>query len=75
MNTQTVQDGIKAILDEVLAVAIGEIQEIDMTMPDELEQLIRVATFEEEGILTSDNGCVLRFKGGTEFQLSIQRSK
>ncbi len=75
MNTQTVQDGIKAILDEVLAVAIGDIQEENMTMPDELEQIIRVATFEEEGILTSDNGCVLRFKTGEEFQINITRSK
>jgi len=75
MNTQTVQDGIKAILDEVLAVATGEIGEDFMTMPDELEQLIRVATFEEEGIMTRDNGCILRFKDNTEFQLSIQRYK
>jgi len=75
MNKQTVQDGLKAILDEVLAVATGEIGEDCMTLPDELEQLIRVATFNEEGILTSDNGCVLRFKDNTEFQVTIKRSK
>jgi hypothetical protein len=75
MNTQTVQDGLKGILDEVLAVAIGDIQEENMTMPDELEQIIRVATFEEEGILTNDNGCVLRFRNGAEFQITVKQSK
>lgn len=75
MNTQIVQDGLKAMLDEVLAVAIGEIAEDEVTVPDEFEQLIRVATYEEEGILTSDKGCVLRFRDGAEFQITVKQSK
>lgn len=75
MNTEDVNDGLKALLDEALAVALGEIDDGEMTMPTELESLIRVATFEEEGILGAQPGLVLRFKGGAEFQVSIVRSR
>ena len=42
MTAEQVESGIKAILDEALAVATGEIRESQMSMPTELESLIRV---------------------------------
>ena len=78
MTDKEVEDGMKALLDEALAVALGEIDEGEVTMPTELENLIRVSTFEEEGILCSQPGLVLRFNhdGKTaEFQIGIIRSR
>lgn len=75
MNANDLQDGMQALFDEVLAVALGEIAEDEMTAPTELEDLIRVESFVDAGLLTSDPGIVLRFKGGAEFQLSIVQSK
>ena len=75
MTTTEVQEGLRALLDEALAVAIGEIDESEMTMPQELENLIRVESYEDAGILTTDAGMVLRFKRGEEFQITIVRSR
>jgi hypothetical protein len=78
MTNKEVEEGMKALFDEALAVALGEIDEGDMTMPTELESLIRVSTFEEEGVLSGDPGIVLRFNrdgGVTEFQVTIVRSR
>ena len=75
MDTKELQAGMQALFEEALAVAIGEIAEDGMTMPTELEDLIRVESFEDAGILTSDAGLVLRFKDGFEAQITIIRSK
>jgi hypothetical protein len=78
MTNKEVEEGMKALFDEALAVAMGEIDEDGMTMPTELESLIRVSTFEEEGILSAEPGLVLRFNRGgelAEFQIGIVRSR
>jgi len=78
MTDKEIEDGMKALFDEALAVALGEIDEGDMTMPTELESLIRVSTFEEEGILSANPGLVLRFNRNrelAEFQIGIVRSR
>ena len=36
---------------------------------------IRVATFEEEGVMTYNKGLVLRLPDGTEYQLTIVQSR
>jgi len=75
MKIETVHEGVKALFDEALAVTIGEIDETGMTMPTELEELIRVSTYEEVGVLSADPGIVLRFKGGAEFHLVLRQVK
>jgi hypothetical protein len=74
MTAEQVESGIKAILDEALAVATGEICETEMSMPMELEDLIRVETFAEAGI-SGFPGIVIRFKSGDEWQLQVIKSK
>ena len=39
------------------------------------EEGLEVATYKEEGLLTRDEGLVLRTEGGEEFQVTIVRSK
>ena len=75
MDAQQVEDGLKAILDEALAVALEQIEPEAMEMPDELHDLIRVATYDEVGMLTTDKGLALRFKDGSEWQVTIVRSR
>ncbi|MBN1631593.1 MAG: hypothetical protein JW990_17695 [Thermoleophilia bacterium] len=36
---------------------------------------LRATSFAEAGLLTADEGLVLRFPGGTEFRLTIVRSR
>ena len=74
MKTFELQEGLLAMLEEVLAVTTEQIAEDQMTLPDELADLIRVETLADKGNLT-DTGLVLRFKGGAEFQVIIVRSE
>ena len=74
MKTFELQEGLLAMLEEVLAVTTEQITEDQMTLPDELSGLIRVETLADKGNLT-DTGLVLRFKGGAEFQVIIVRSE
>ena len=74
MKTFELQEGLLAMLEEVLAVTTEQIAEDQMTLPDELTDLIRVETFADKGNLTY-TGLVLRFKGGAEFQITIVRSE
>lgn len=39
------------------------------------EEGIEVRTYEEEGILTRDEGLVIRTEDGSEYQVTIVRSK
>ena len=36
---------------------------------------LRITSFAEAGLLTADEGLVLRFRDGAEFQLTIVRSR
>ena len=74
MKTFELQEGLLAMLEEVLAVTTEQITEDQMTLPDELADLIRVETLADKGNLT-DTGLVLRFKGGAEFKITIVRSE
>ena len=74
MKTFELQEGLLAMLEEVLAVTTEQIAEDQMTLPDELTDLIRVETFADKGNLTY-TGLVLRFKGGAEFLITIVRSE
>ena len=41
----------------------------------DVEQVARVETFEEVGILTNDAGLVVTMKDGSEFQLTVVQSR
>jgi hypothetical protein len=75
MDEQELQDGLKLMLDDALAVALGDLDPEDIEMPEAFEELTRVATYDEVGMLTTDKGLVLRFKDGSEWQVSIVRSR
>ena len=64
------------ILREVLD-ASGSSEQVDLEEIDTEHVLggCRVATFEERGVLTRNEGLVLRLADGSEYQITIVRSK
>ena len=44
-------------------------------LPDELSEVEMVQTYDEAGILTYNKGLVLRMKDGSEFQLTLVKSR
>ena len=62
MNENELQDALKTLLDQI-AFMDGD-QRQDAGFPDELADVRRVSTFEEEGLLTKDAGLVVRMEDG-----------
>lgn len=48
---------------------------MDAILAYELQGVRSVRTFEDDGVLTRDKGLVLTLKDGTEFQITIVRSR
>ena len=64
MNEMVIQNALEMILD-------GDCDVCDTAF----EQLVGVTTFEYEGVMSRDNGLVLRMSDGSEFQLCIVKSR
>jgi len=73
MTAAEFQEGLHALFDEALAVAIGEIEEWQMTLPSEFEKLIRVESFLDAGVQDAGLGLVLRIGSGDEFRIGITK--
>lgn len=58
-----------AVMDEVDATEAG-VREVQ-----EYLEGARIDTFEEAGVLTRNKGLVVRLKDGTEFQLTVVKSR
>lgn len=53
-----------------------EVQDLlQMLLEEELSEGARVRSFEEAGVLTRDAGLVVRLPDGSEFQITIVRSR
>lgn len=61
MNTQSVSQAISELLFSEEAEDVIEVSDVQ--------------TFEEAGVLTQNDGLVLRLPDGSEFQISIVQSK
>ena len=71
MNEHELQDALKGLLDDVAFMDDEERAEAGIS--DEL--VLRISTFADEGVLTTDAGLVVTAKDGSEFQITIVRSK
>ena len=72
MNEHELQDALKTLLEEVSFMEDEDRE--DAGLGEDLADVERVRTFEEEGVLTSDAGLVITTADG-EFQLTIVRSR
>ena len=71
MDEHELQDALKGLLDDVAFMDDEERAEAGIS--DEL--VLRVSTFADEGVLTTDAGLVVTARDGSEFQITIVRSK
>ncbi len=71
MDEHELQDALKGLLDDVAFMDDEERAEAGIS--DEL--VLRVSTFAGEGVLTTDAGLVVTARDGSEFQITIVRSK
>ena len=70
MNENELQDALKNLLEE--SAFMDDEDRADAGISDEL--VLRVSTFADEGVLTTDAGLVVTAKDGSEFQITIVRS-
>lgn len=41
----------------------------------DIEEITRICTFEEAGVMSYNKGIVIRYEDGTEFQVTVVQSK
>ncbi len=71
MDRHELQDALKNLLDDIAF--MDDEERAEAGIPDEL--VVRASTFADEGVLTTDAGLVVATKDGSEFQITIVRSK
>lgn len=67
---------IETLLTESLNLhADAAINQGETDTPDRIEELHAILSFERAGLMTTDNGLVLTFDDGSEFQVTIVQSR
>ena len=73
MTTDTeLQDVLNALLADAI---YSTANLVEIEPPEELGYIHSTETFEEAGVLTMNKGLVLRMKDGSEYQVTIVRSR
>ena len=73
MDEHELQDALKTLLREIALMSEDEAG--DANVPDDLVNLRRVRTFDEDGVLTQNAGLTVMTADGSEFQVTIVRSR
>ena len=73
MDEHELQDALKTLLREIAL--MNEDEAGDANVPDDLVNLRRVRTFDEDGMLTNNAGLVITMADGSEMQVTIVRSR
>jgi hypothetical protein len=73
VDEHELQDALKTLLEEI-AFMDAEDRE-DAGLGEDLADVKRVRTFEEEGVLTTDAGLVITTADGAEYQVTIVKSR
>jgi len=73
MTERELQDALQALTQELIERQDDEDEGSDLA--DYLAGIDAVATFDDVGLLTGNKGVVLTFADGSEFQLTIVRSR
>ena len=74
MTDRKLQDGLKEILLALINARGDEDDEV-AELAELLPPIESVATYAEEGVLTTDKGLIIEFEDGTAFQVTIVRSR
>jgi len=73
MNEHDLQDALKTLLEETGS--MDEQEREDAGLSGEPQIISRVSTFADEGLLTNDAGLVITLADGSQYQVSIVRSR
>lgn len=73
MDEKKLQDALKTLLEEIAF--MDEEDREDAGLGDDLADVKRVRTFGEEGVMTNNAGLVVTTADGSQFQLTIVRSR
>jgi len=73
MNEMEMQDALKTLLEEIAYMDADDRGQFGV--PDELDDVECIRTFEEAGVLTNNAGFILKLAGGSEFQIAIVQSR
>ena len=73
MDETELQDALKSLLRQIAL--MDEDQAAEADVPDDLVNLRRVRTYQEDGVLSQNAGLVVTTADGSEFQLTIVRSR
>jgi len=73
VNENELQDALKTLLREIAL--MDEDDASDVGVPDDLVNLRRVRTYQEDGVLTQNAGLLVTTADGSEFQLTVVRSR
>jgi len=73
MNDHEFQDALKPLLDEIACMDADDLDQFDL--PDDLGGIEHVRTFEEAGVLTQNAGLVIELADGSQWQVTIVRSR
>ena len=73
MDEHELQDALKTLLEEVSFMEDEDRE--DAGLGEDLADVECVRTFEEEGVLTSDAGLVITMADGSQYQLTLVRSR
>ena len=73
MDERELQDALKTLLEEIAF--MDEEDREDAGLGGDLAGVKRVRTFDEEGVLTNNAGLVITTADGSEFQLTVVRSR
>ncbi len=75
MDEHELQDALKNLLEEIAFMDDEDREAAGLESANDLADVHRVRTFEEEGVLTSDAGLVITMASGAEYQLTLVRSR
>ena len=73
MNDTKFQNTLKTLLDDIASMDAEDLAQFDM--PQSLACIKNVRTFQEAQVLTNNAGLVIEMTDGSEFQITIVKSR
>ena len=73
MNDMKFQNTLKTLLDDIASMDAEDLAQFDM--PPSLACIEKVRTFQEAEVLTNNAGLVIETTDGSEFQITIVKSR
>ena len=71
----TERDMELCLYDLLCGVSAADLEDANVDIPDDVADIDRVSTYPEVGMLTDNAGLVVRMKDGSEFQITIVKSR